>query len=79
MEDCAAPVAEHLQLDMATVVARASPSITASQTIGEFALMSESITVRPMRESVPKAIFASSTESWARSGAVTEPMNGLSE
>ena len=41
--------------------------------------MSESITVRPMRESVPKAIFASSTESWARSGAVTEPMNGLSE
>ncbi len=49
-----------------------------SHDIGELALMSEVMTV--LSPSLPpKPIRAISTESWARSGAVTEPMNGLSE
>ena len=55
----------------------AAPSIVASQRIGEDALISEVITVRSAR-SPPKAMRAISTESAARSAAVTDPMNGLS-
>ncbi len=55
----------------------AAPSIVASHRSGDEALISEVITVRSAR-SPPKAIRASSTESTARSAAVTEPMNGLS-
>ena len=45
--------------------------------MGDEAFISEVMTVRPPR-SPPKAIRAISTESAARSAAVTEPMNGLS-
>ena len=50
-----------------------------SQTIGELALMRLVMTVFSLTKSAPKAIFAISTVSCARSGWVTEPMNGLSE
>ena len=49
-----------------------------SQTIGELALISEVMTVLVSRNFSPNTIFAISTVSAARSGAVTEPMNGLS-
>jgi hypothetical protein len=50
-----------------------------SQTIGELALMRLVMTVFLATKSAPNRIFAISTVSSARSGAVTEPMNGLSE
>ena len=56
----------------------AAPSIVPSQVRGEAALMSEVNTVRPAR-SPPKAMRAISTESSARSGAVTDPMSALFE
>ena len=57
--------------------------MVASKVIGEFALMRLISTVfgRPVSGSVkswPKAIFAISTLSAARSGCVTEPMKALS-
>src|SRR5215207_4436615 len=55
----------------------AAASMLASHTSGEEALMRLVITVRSWR-SPPKAIRASSTESAARSPAVTEPMKPLS-
>ena len=55
----------------------------ASKVIGELALIRLMITVfgLPVAGSMyssPNRIFAISTESCARSGCVTEPMNGLS-
>ena len=46
--------------------------------MGDEALIRLVMTVFPSTKSSPKAILARSTESWARSVAVTEPMNGLS-
>src|SRR5262249_35745670 len=61
----------------------AAPTIVPSHTIGELALIRLMITVfgLPVAGSTywsPNRIFAISTESCARSGCVTEPMNGLS-
>ncbi len=53
--------------------------MVASQTSGEFALIRLKTTVFDSRKSAPKTIRASSTVSRARSGCVTDPMNGLSE
>ena len=53
--------------------------MVASQTRGEFALMRLVITVFDSTNASPKTIFAIETVSSARSGAVTEPMKGLSE
>ena len=50
-----------------------------SKVMGELALIRLIITVLLSTKAAPKAIFAIATESSARSGAVTEPMNGLSE
>ena len=50
-----------------------------SHTIGELALIRLVMTVFFSRKSAPNTIFAISTVSAARSGWVTEPMNGLSE
>ena len=58
---------------------RAEPSMARSQVRGELALHSEMTTVFSSRKSSPKARAAISTESAARWGAVTDPMNGLSE
>ena len=55
----------------------AAASIVASHTIGDEALIRLVRTVRSSR-SPPKAIRASSTESAARSPAVTDPISGLS-
>ena len=55
----------------------AAASIVSSHTSGDDALISDDITVRSAR-SPPKPMRASSTESAARSPAVTDPMNGLS-
>ncbi len=55
----------------------AAPSMVASHERGELALIRLVKTVRPAR-SPPNATRHSSIESMARSGAVTEPMNGLS-
>ena len=63
----------------ASAYARAAPSIVASQTSGEFALIRLKTTVFCSRKSAPKTIRAISTVSRARCGCVTEPMNGLSE
>ena len=49
-----------------------------SHDIGEFAFARPMITCSVSRVSGPNAIFAMSTESWARLGCVTEPMNALS-
>ena len=56
-----------------------APSIVASHTKGEFALMRLVMTAFSSTNASPKTIFAIETVSSARSGAVTEPMNGLSE
>ena len=53
--------------------------MVASHTMGELALIRLVMTVFSLTKSAPKAIFARSTVSWARSGWVTDPMNGLSE
>ena len=53
--------------------------MVASKVIGELALIRLTITVWVSTTSSPKRIFAIVTESAARSGCVTEPMNGLSE
>ena len=53
--------------------------MVASQVIGELALIRLINTVLVSTKSAPNRIFAISTVSSARSGAVTEPMNGLSE
>ena len=50
-----------------------------SHTSGEFALIRLRITGWSSRYSAPNTIRAISTVSCARSGCVTEPMNGLSE
>ena len=50
-----------------------------SHTIGELALMRLVTTVFDWTNSSPNTISASRTVSSARSGCVTEPMNGLSE
>ena len=50
----------------------------ASQAMGEEALMRLVITVFCRTKSSPKTKAARSMESWARSAAVTDPMNGLS-
>ena len=63
----------------ASAYALAAPSIVASQTSGEFALIRLKIAVCSSRTSAPNTIRAISTVSRARSGCVTEPMNGLSE
>ncbi len=64
---------------LASAYAFAAPSIVESQTIGEFAFASETITVFDSRKSAPKRIRAIATVSSARLGWVTEPMNALSE
>ena len=56
-----------------------APNIVPSQVIGEFALIKLIITVLLLTNSSPKRILAMSIVSLARSGAVTEPINGLSE
>ena len=63
----------------ACAYALAAPSMVESQTIGEFALIRLRITVCSSMNSAPNTIRAISTVSWARSGWVTDPMNGLSE
>ncbi len=63
----------------ASAYARAAPSIVESHTRGEFALMRLNTTTFVSRNSAPKRMRAISTVSRARSGCVTEPMNGLSE
>ena len=50
-----------------------------SKTMGEFALIRLISTQFWSTKSLPKTISAMATESSARSGAVTEPMKGLSE
>jgi hypothetical protein len=50
-----------------------------SQTRGELQLVTEVMTVLFLTNSLPKTILAMATVSSARSLAVTEPMNGLSE
>ena len=52
--------------------------MVSSQTIGEFALISEVQTVFWSTNASPNTIFSMLTVSCARSGAVTEPMIGLS-
>ncbi len=49
-----------------------------SQDIGEFALARPMITCSRSSVSAPNTMRAISTESWARLGWVTEPMNALS-
>ena len=56
-----------------------APSIVSSHVIGEFALISEVAIVLFCTNSSPNRIFAISTVSCARDGAVTDPINGLSE
>jgi hypothetical protein len=58
--------------------ASADPSMVASQAMGEEAFMRLVITVLCRTNSSPKTKPARSMESWARSAAVTDPMNGLS-
>ena len=58
--------------------ASAAPSMVASQAMGEEALMRLVITVFCCTKSSPKTKPARSMESWARSAAVTDPMNALS-
>ncbi len=53
--------------------------MVASHTSGELALMRLKTTVWSSRKSRPNTMRAISTVSRARSGRVTEPMNGLSE
>jgi hypothetical protein len=53
--------------------------MVASKTIGELALMRLMRTQFWSTKSAPNTSFAISTESVARSGCVTEPMNGLSD
>ena len=53
--------------------------MVSSNTIGELALIRLVSTVFWSTKSSPNTIFAIATVSSARSGAVTEPMNGLSE
>jgi len=55
-----------------------APSMVPSQTIGELALIRLMMQVWLSRKSAPNNSFAISTVSAARSGWVTEPMNGLS-
>ena len=50
-----------------------------SHDIGELALASPMITCSRSSVSAPNTILAMSTESWARDGWVTEPMNARSE
>ncbi len=50
-----------------------------SHDIGELALARPMITCSRSSVSAPNTIFAMSTESWARLGCVTEPMNARSE
>ncbi|MCY1308466.1 hypothetical protein D3C87_2167000 [compost metagenome] len=53
--------------------------MVSSKTIGELALIRFSVTQLFSTNSSPKTIFAMAIVSSARSGAVTEPMKGLSE
>ena len=53
--------------------------MVASKVIGELALIRLTETQLVSTTSAPNRIFAISTVSAARSGCVTEPMNGLSE
>ena len=50
-----------------------------SHDIGEFALARPMITCSRSMVSAPNTMRAMSTESWARLGWVTEPMNARSE
>ena len=56
----------------------AAPSMVASKHIGELALIRLVSTVLFATNSSPNTISAMATVSSARSGCVTEPMNGLS-
>ena len=56
-----------------------APSMVESKTMGELALIRLIITVFCSTKSSPNASLAMATLSSARSGAVTEPMKGLSE
>ena len=56
-----------------------APNIVPSHVIGELALIKLIITVFSLTNSSPKIIFAISIVSFARSGAVTEPIKGLSD
>ncbi len=56
-----------------------APSMVSSHTSGELQLTSEIITVFWSTKSAPNTSSAMRTASAARSGAVTGPMNGLSE
>src|SRR6185295_1842626 len=62
----------------ASAYALAEPSMLKSQDIGEFALARPMITCSRSRVSAPNRTLTMSTESWARLGCVTEPMNALS-
>ncbi len=53
--------------------------MVASKVMGELALIRLVRTVLVSTKSSPKTIFAMATVSSARSGAVTEPMKGMSE
>ena len=53
--------------------------MTSSNVSGELMLISEVMTVLSETNCFPKRISHISTESLAREGSVTEPMNGLSE
>src|SRR4029079_14151366 len=64
---------------LASAYARAAPSIVESHTSGLFALIRLRTYGRCSNASAPNRIRAISTVSRARSGCVTEPMNGLSE
>ena len=56
-----------------------APSMVSSHTSGELQLTSEIITVFASTNASPNTSLAMRTASSARSGAVTGPMNGLSE
>ena len=55
-----------------------APSMVASQVMGELALIRLVTTQFCSTKSPPNTSLAMSTVSWARSGAVTDPINGLS-
>ena len=68
-------ISEHWLFSASTL---AEPSMARSHDIGELALHNPTSTVLSRTNSSPKRILAMSTESWARSGWVTDAMYGLS-
>ena len=62
---------------LARAYALSAPVITSSNTSGELTLMFPWTTQSRSRRSAPKTMRAMATESSARPGVVTPPMNGL--